>query len=133
MQSNGFTGIGWFESVERVGLRIPLLSCSSRICQLAARLGDGATEFAGCFQPLPDDELGVGDGWLIGNAVGHAAGQFRDFDNEALVGAAPVDDEFVAHSCRSPVGPGSQFSFTIEKAKVEMMRARLFSARRATP
>ena len=80
------------------------MSCSSSVSQLAARLGDGAAEFAGGFQPLPDDELGVGDGFLIGRAVGHAAGQFGDFDDETLVGAAPVDDEFVAHISRSPVG-----------------------------
>ena len=47
--------------------------------------------------PLLDDELCVRDGFLAGRAVGHAAGQFGDFDDETLVGAAPVDDEFIAN------------------------------------
>ena len=75
-----------------------LWSYFSSVSELAARLRDGAAEFASGFQPLPDDELGVGDGFLIGRAIGHAAGQFGDFDDETFVGSAPVDDEFVAIS-----------------------------------
>ena len=46
------------------------------------------------------EDLGCGKGLetpfsLLG--VGHAAGEFGDFDEEGVVLLAPVDDEFVAH------------------------------------
>jgi hypothetical protein len=68
-----------------------------RINEFAAWLGDGATEGLGGFDPFGDNGLGVGDGFFVGGTVGHAAGEFGDFDDEARVSFAPVDDEFVAH------------------------------------
>jgi hypothetical protein len=32
--------------------------------------------------PLGDDSLSVGDGFLVGGSFGHAVGEFRDFDEE---------------------------------------------------
>ena len=66
--------------------------------------GDDEAAEAVIERAADDDELGVGDGFLIGCAIGQAAGQFGDFDDETLVGAAPLNDEFVAHISRSPVG-----------------------------
>ena len=54
----------------------------------------------GGFDPFGDDHLGIGKCVLVGCAVGHAAGEFRDFGKEGLILAAPVNDEFVAHVSR---------------------------------
>jgi len=78
-----------------------LISC---VGELAFRLGDGAVEGPGGCYPPGDDGLGVGDGFFVGRAVGHAAGEFGDFDEEGVVLLAPVDDEFVAHFSRFRVG-----------------------------
>ena len=51
-----------------------------------------------------DDNLRIGDGFLVGRAVGHAAGEFGHLGDEASVGLVPVDDEFVAHVTRRRIG-----------------------------
>lgn len=76
----------------------------SGVGELALGFGNGASEGLGRFDPLGDDGLGVGDGFFVGGSVGHAAGEFRDFDEEGLIVLAPVDDEFVAHVSRFPGG-----------------------------
>jgi hypothetical protein len=76
----------------------------SSISEFAFGLGYWTAERFGGFNPLLDDDLGVCHGLLIGGSVGHAAGEFGDFDDKGFVGFAPVDDEFVAHVSRSPVG-----------------------------
>jgi hypothetical protein len=43
------------------------------------RLGDGAPEFPGRFQPLGDYHLGVGERLLACGAIRHAASQLRHF------------------------------------------------------
>ena len=78
------------------------LSCLG-VGEFAFWLGDGAVEGAGGFEPLCDDGLGVGEGFFVGGAIGHAAWEFRDFDDEGVVFFAPVDDEFVAHVNRCRV------------------------------
>lgn len=57
--------------------------------------GDGAAEFAGGFDPFLDDHAGMGERFFIGCAVGHAAGQFRHFNDEGLIFLAPVDNQLV--------------------------------------
>jgi hypothetical protein len=42
--------------------------------------------------------LGIRDRFGVRLAVGHATGEFRNLDNEAVVVLAPVNDEFVAHA-----------------------------------
>ena len=76
----------------------------SGVGEFAFGFGDGASEGLGGFDPLGDDDFGVGDGFFVGGSVGHAAGEFRDFDEEGLIFFAPVDDEFVAHVSRFLVG-----------------------------
>jgi hypothetical protein len=68
--------------------------------EFAFGLGDGAAEGLGGFDPFGDDGLGVGDGFFVGGSVGHAAGEFWDFNEEGLIFFAPVDDEFVSHVSR---------------------------------
>ena len=77
---------------------------ASGVGEFAFGFGDGASEGLGGFDPLGDDDFGVGDGFFVGGPVGHAAGEFRDFDEEGLIFFAPVDDEFVAHVSRFLVG-----------------------------
>ena len=72
----------------------------SGVGELAFWFGDGAVERAGGFDPLSNDGLGVGDGFFVGGAVGHAAGELGNLDEERVVFFAPVDDEFVAHVSR---------------------------------
>ena len=72
----------------------------SGVGEFAFGFGDGAVEGAGGFDPLGNDRLGVGDSFFVGSAVGHAAGEFGDLDQERVVFLAPVDDEFVAHVSR---------------------------------
>src|SRR6266436_3943948 len=69
--------------------------CESRVGEFSAWFRNRATKFARGFDPLADDDFGVRDGFRIGLTVGHAAGQFRHFDNEAVVFPAPVNDHFV--------------------------------------
>ena len=60
-------------------------------------------EVFGGFDPLGDDDLGIGNGFFISGSVGHAAGEFGYFDEEGLIFFAPVDDEFVEQFSRFPV------------------------------
>ena len=76
----------------------------SGVGEFAFGFGDGVVEGDRGFDPLGDDDLGVCDGFLVGGAIGHAAGEFGDFNEEGLVFLAPVDDEFVAHVSRCRVG-----------------------------
>ena len=45
----------------------------SRKQEAALGFGDGASELAGGFEPLGDDDFDVGEGVLAGGAVGRAA------------------------------------------------------------
>ena len=76
----------------------------SGVGEFAFGFGDGASEGLGGFDPLGDDDLGVGDCLFVGGSIRHAAGEFGDLDEEGLIFLAPVDDEFVAHFSRFPVG-----------------------------
>jgi len=76
-----------------------VISC---VGEFAFRLGDGAVEGPGGFNPPGDDGLGVGDGFFVGCAVGHAAGEFGDFDEEGVFLLAAVDDKFVTHVSHFP-------------------------------
>src|SRR5438093_654310 len=67
----------------------------SRVREFAARLGNRAAEFARGLDPFVDHDFGVRDGFGVRLAVGHAAWQFRHFDDEALVVFAPVNDQLV--------------------------------------
>jgi hypothetical protein len=64
--------------------------------EFSARLRNRAAEFAGGFDPFVDDAFSILHRFGIGFTVRHAAWQLRDFDNEAVVVFAPVDDQFVA-------------------------------------
>src|SRR5258708_9546772 len=61
----------------------------------AARGGDGAAEFFGGFKPFLNDDFDAGESFLVGFAVGGAAGKFGDFGDKRLVGLTPIDDDFV--------------------------------------
>lgn len=56
------------------------------------QIRDIASEGLADFDPLDDDGLGVGDCLFVGDSVGHAAGEFRDFDEGDLIFLSPVDD-----------------------------------------
>ena len=70
----------------------------------AAWFRDGAAKGARGVHPLLNDDLCISDRFLIGRTVGHAAGKLGHLGDEAFVGLAPVDDEFVAHITRSRIG-----------------------------
>ena len=70
------------------------------IGEFSAWLGNRAAEFARTFDPFVDDNFGIHHGFGASLAVGHAAGQFGHFDNEAVVVLAPINDEFVANRFR---------------------------------
>jgi hypothetical protein len=53
--------------------------------QAAARGGDGAAEFFGCFEPFLDDGLDVGESFFVDLSVGGA-----DFGDKRFVGLTPV-------------------------------------------
>lgn len=65
---------------------------------------DGTTERFGGVAPFLNDHLSIGHGFLVTAAISKATGQFRDFRDEAPVGGAPVDDQFVTHTIRSRIG-----------------------------
>ena len=75
----------------------------SGVGEFSARLGDRASKFTCGFDPFLDDLLGVGDRFGVRLTVGHAAGEFRHFDNETIVVFAPVNDQLIArlHEARS--------------------------------
>lgn len=77
---------------------------SSGVGEFAFGFRNRASKGLGGFDPFGDDGLGVCDGFFVGGTVGHAAGEFGDLDEECLIFLAPVDDEFVAHVSRFPVG-----------------------------
>src|ERR1700719_39442 len=64
--------------------------------EAAARGGDGATKFFGCFDPFLNDDFHVGERFLVGLSVGCAAGKFGDFGDKRSVGLTPIDDDFVS-------------------------------------
>jgi len=70
-------------------------SLSLRVGELPTRLGDRAPKFARGLDPFIDHDFSVRDGFGISLTVGHAAGEFGNFDNETVVVLAPVNDQFV--------------------------------------
>jgi hypothetical protein len=54
-------------------------------------LGDRAPKFARGFDPVLYDDFCVCDCVDLSLAVGHAAGEFGNFDNETVVVIAPVN------------------------------------------
>jgi hypothetical protein len=73
-------------------------SLKSRVGEFAAWLRNGPAEFARGFDPFVNDDFGVCDCFSISLAVGHAAGELGNLDNETVVFLAPVNDQFVTRS-----------------------------------
>jgi hypothetical protein len=65
-------------------------------CEAAARGGDRAAEFFGGFDPFLNDDLDVGESFLVSLSVGGAPRKFRDFGDKRFVGLTPIDDDFVS-------------------------------------
>ena len=61
-----------------------LVNPANRVWPKPARLWDRTAEFTGSW-PLLDAQLHVGDGFLVGLAIGYAAGQLGDFDDERFL------------------------------------------------
>lgn len=81
----------------RLKLSLPVLVRRALGEQKSAfRLRDGATDFAGGFNPLLDDGFRVLQSLYASAAVRGAPRQFRDFGDEGLVVSAPVEDDLAS-------------------------------------
>ncbi len=58
-------------------------------------LRDRTPRFSGRFDPLLNDDLNMGQGFLMGRAISGAAGQLGHFRNEGLIFFAPVDNHLI--------------------------------------
>src|SRR6266567_840523 len=86
------------ETVETNGSKRSSRFMRSGACEFSPRFGNRATEFARGFNPFVNDFFGIFHCFGIALAVGHAAREFRHFNDEAVVVFAPVNDQFVTHS-----------------------------------
>ena len=64
--------------------------------EAAARGRDGTAEFLGGFDPFLNDDLDVGESFLVGFSVGGTAGQLRDFGDKRFVRLTLIDDDLVS-------------------------------------
>jgi|SRR6266851_3343301 len=64
--------------------------------EAATGSGDGTAEFLGGFDPFLNDDLDVGESFLVSLSVGGAAGKLRDFGDKRFVCLTPIDDDLVS-------------------------------------
>jgi hypothetical protein len=81
--------------------------------EAAARRGDGTAEFLGSFDPFLNNDLDVGESFLVGLSVGGAAGKLGDFGDKSFVGLTPIEDDLVSRHRLLFVQRGARVDFRI--------------------
>src|ERR1700761_2631081 len=82
------------------------------VSQSSTRFWNFASKTFCCFNPLPDDFIGVLDRLFARLAIGHAAGQFRNLNQERFVLLAPINDHLVfgfSHSILLPTDTSKSY------------------------